>query len=75
MYCIHLGTMGITVHLGTQRVWGSECGIGQRVRVESFATFRDAFDFCVNHKDYQMTLTSVWIRELFLAKKSLKNIV
>jgi len=67
--------MGIKVYLGEQRVWVSESGIGHGVRVESFATLKDAFDFCAYHKDYQMNLTSIWIRELFLAKKSLKNIV
>jgi hypothetical protein len=75
MYCIHLGTMGIIVYLGEQRVWVSEYGIGQCLRVESFATLKDAFDFCAYHKDYPMNRTSIWIRELFLAKKSLKNII
>lgn len=75
MYCLHLGSTGISVYLGEQRVWLSEDGIGLCMCVQHFAILKDAVDFVSYHKDYPLDLRSIWIRELFLAKKSLKNIV
>lgn len=74
MYALRLGDHGISIFLVDGRhVWSSSEELDIGIRME-FNTLKDAIDFLsFAHHSYPMTQTSIWLRELFSAKKSLKN--